>query len=304
MRDSNYRGLSSARVDAAKCSTRAFDGSIALAASDALPLELRCRAAVPTILKKWASKLSPPSKALRAAYRAAWTDAQCVAWGRRTSAKQVLRQAEKWLGPAASALQRGAEAAYSLRRVAYLAELCAQLEDTVLGATPEVLDRTDLEALMARAKKARTRTLQRARLMVGGDAVRAAQLARISGTPRDVSAMAKFLDGAAKVIAEWRDDELGEVLADDIGLDAASVTELEELAVALQDEGLPFMGVPQREGDAPVTNVLEGRVLRELRMLQLSFVDARKNRQDVPPLRVLAGLKGLLDPKSKPSRGQ
>ena len=155
---------------------------------------------------------------------------------------------------------------------------------------------------MARAKKARTRVLQRMAVMVGGDALRAAQYSELSGTPRDASAMVKFLVKAAELLRRWREDALGQALADDVGLDGASVSDLEALASELSDEAEPFLGVPQRAGDAPATNMLEGRVLRELRMLQLAFADARESGQRVPVLRVSTGLKTQLAPQRRPSK--
>lgn len=256
----------------------------------------------PSILKKWAAQVPAPSKTLREAYLTAWSDAQCAAWGKRTSAKLVLRQGMTWLPLAMGSLKRGDASAYSLRRVAFLVGLLVELEAMVLETSSQVPDRAPFETLMARATTARKVALQRAALMVGGDARRAAQLAEVWATPRDPRAMVKALSGLVTLLHRWREDTLSAALADDVGLDGAAVAELEDLCVELDRESEPFIGVPQRRGDAPATNVLEGRVLRELRMLQLAFEDARENGVRVPALRVLAGLKGLLAPKSKPSR--
>ncbi len=249
-----------------------------------------------SLVKMWVAKLPPPSKELREGYTLAWTEAQCVAWGERTSAPYVLRQAEQWLGLVARA--PGADALpYSKRRLAWLAELSSRLEDA-LAATEAPPDPTLRDELWRAAAALRTRAWTRAELLVGGDERRAAQLETAHLGGRDAASLVKSLQTLVQVFTAWREDRAGAALAEDVGVDEALLESLMSAAVRLDDEEYRHLGVSRRRADGPATNALEGRVLRELRALQLAVAAGREERLRLPVLRVLPKLRAFLAPQS------
>lgn len=249
-----------------------------------------------SLVKTWVAKLPPPSKELREGYTRAWTEEQCVAWGERTSAQQVLRQVERWLGPVANA-RDGDALPYSKRRLAWLAELASQLEDAI-AAVELPPDTTLRDELRRAAELVRNRALARAELLVGGDENRASDLKAAWLDGRDGAAVVKSLRALVKVLTAWRKERGGAALADDVGVTRDFLDALTTAADRLDAELFVHLGVSRRVADAPATNAVEGRVLRELRALQLAVIAAREDRLQIRALRVLPGLRAFLAPQS------
>lgn len=248
-----------------------------------------------SVVKTWVDTWEAPPKKLREAFLLAYSEAQCLAWGRRTSAALVLRQATLWLGRIYNA-RDVEQLPYSKRRLAWLASLVSQLEDIVEGAQSlPSLDARD--AMTKEAEQARSRLRRVAEVLVGGEATRVKQLAAVRTSSRDGRSVAQSARALVKVLRVWRGDELFAAVADDAGLTEEKLDALEDLAARLADESLRVTRWHDRGGDAPATNVLEGRVLRELRGLQLAVVAAREERLRFPVMHVLPGLSAFLAPQ-------
>ena len=72
---------------------------------------------------------------LRMAFRAAFTDEQCDAWGQKTRAENVVKEAEKFVATMARVLKDQTDSAYSRRRLTFLCELLVLLEDEISKTT-------------------------------------------------------------------------------------------------------------------------------------------------------------------------
>lgn len=244
-------------------------------------------------------KLSP---LLREGFKSMWTDKQCDAWARRTKAVDVLHQAYEWLTIAAGALSREhhEDVPYSTQRLAWLAELTVRLEDEIAG-TPKpdaVAARLARDAALEESKQVRARLRSRMVLLVGGDEERGAALAianKGSRTPAEVVAALQHL---GELLARWRRDARLRVLADEVGLDEALLVRAEGSARLLRDTELEAVSAGAVRGDAPSVNRVEGRVLRELRALQLAFAAAREEGLNVPALKVRSPMKSLLSSRN------
>lgn len=250
------------------------------------------------LLQRCRDRLPSPSATLRKGYRAAWSDAQCRAWGERVAATTVLRQAEAWLLTAERVVTK-VDTAYSPRRLAWLAELMLEL-DAAVAAQPTPPDRDALTRLTADARVTKTRLLRRMRLWAGGDEARNLALSGVDASSAELS---RSLGRLLELAARWRRDALGEALADDVGLTRAWLQAAEVQRAALVKEEEVHLGWSRRrQGDGPVIDVMEGRVLRELRALQLAFLAARKESKNAPVMRVFPGLRAFLAPQATRAR--
>ena len=84
-----------------------------------------------------------------------------------------------------------------------------------------------------------------------------------------------------------------------VRLEAVFVEEQKaELARLLRDAELQAASVATVRGDGPSLNRIEGRVLRELRALQLAFAAAKEEQLNVPTLKVRPALKSLLSSRN------
>lgn len=239
-------------------------------------------------MTKQLPKLSP---LLREGFRSMWTDKQCDAWARRTRAADVLHQAADWLEVASGALSREQheDVPYSKQRLAWLAELTLRLEEELEGLpSPDVLAaRQARDGALEESKQVRARLRSRMVLLVGGDEERGAALA-IANKGEVTSALTHL----AELLTRWRRDARLRVLADELGLDESMLVRAEGSARLLRDTELQAASAVT---DAPsVHNRVEGRVLRELRALQLAFGVAKEEGLNVPVLKVRTALKFLL----------
>lgn len=255
----------------------------------------RTREAPLSAAKRLSRQLPKLSPLLREGFKSMWTDKQCDAWARRAKAGDVLHQAHDWLTVAAAALAREDhdDVPYSKQRLAWLAELTAQLEDEVAGTPkPEVVAaRLAREGALEESKQVRARLHSRMVLLVGGDEERGAALA-IANKGSDVTAALTHL---RELLLRWRRDARLRVLADELGLDESMLIRAEESARLLRDTELKSVSAGEPRGvSSPISNHTEGRVLRELRALQLAFAAAREEKLDVPALKVRAALRSIL----------
>lgn len=217
-----------------------------------------------------------------------WTDKQCEAWARDAKAAEVLHQAQDWLGVAAGALAREdhQDVPYSKQRLAWLAELTVRLEEELAGTQKaEVVQaRQARDEALEESKQVRARLRSRMVLLVGGDEERGAALA-IANKGEVLGA----LKSLQELLTRWRRDARLRVLADELGLDESMLVRAESSVKLLREAESKAV-----VGPTPPVGRVEGRVLRELRALQLAFEAAREEKLKVPALKVRAQLKTLL----------
>lgn len=262
----------------------------------------RKREAPLSAAKKLARQLPKLSPLLREGFRSMWTEQQCDAWARRTKANDVLHQAQEWLLVADGALTRTRheDVPYSKQRLAWLAELTLSLEDQVAGTPkPEVVEaRRERDAALEEANQLRARLRSRMTLLVGGDEERGAALAIANKGSRTAEEVTSALAHLGELLKRWRQDARLRILADELGLDDSLLFRAEESARLLKDAALEAASVQTERGDSPSVNRIEGRVLRELRALQLAFSAAKEEGLQVPALKVKGPLKSLLSSRN------
>ncbi len=241
------------------------------------------------------------SSKLRGAFRLSFTDEQCDAWGLKTKAEVVLKEAEKWIATMDRALKRDPDVAYSRRRLAFLCELVVLLEDELARTT----SKNGGEHLSARsaalslANNARADLVRRLRAMAGG---RQKILGEVSQHQPDslgsVPDVQESLTALISLATRLRRDEMDEALADDVGLTESRLNAAYSALEALTGAGELSLNSAEYEGDAPSVNRIEGRVLRELRLAQRLFAEAKEAGVRAPTLAAGPALKGVLGPKS------
>lgn len=224
---------------------------------------------------------------LREAFRASFSDEQCDAWGERTKADAVQREAEKWLATLHATLKKGPVAGYSQRRLAWLCELIVALEDErSLKADGPDLDvaRGARASAMQVAVRHRANLLARLRLLAGGRDDLAVQISARSGGARTPQAVRDSLTGLIDLGTLWRRDAQLLLLADDADLSAARLSAAFDALENLSRADVASYDASSGAGDSAAVNRIEGRVLRELRHAQAAFELARENGQAVPVL--------------------
>lgn len=233
---------------------------------------------------------------LRMAYRAAFTDDQCEKWGEQTKAENVIREAEKWVVTMARSLKDGIDVAYSRRRLTFLCELLVLLEDEVSRTKDATMHdlRSTRSAALTVAVNSRRDLARRIRAVAGAQQKILQSLASIAPgnetSPTDVQdSLTATIDLALKL----RRDEVLEALADDVGLSEARLNSAYAALEALAGAREVALNAAAYEGDAPSVNVIEGRVLREMRLAQRLFNEAREARVNVPALIAGPSLKVL-----------
>ncbi|MGV3623840.1 MAG: hypothetical protein ACO1OB_23690 [Archangium sp.] len=216
---------------------------------------------------------------LRMAYRAAFTDQQCEKWGELTKAENVIKEAEKWVATLARTLRDDVESGYSRRRLTFLCELLVLLEDEMTNTSETAMRelRSTRGAALVVASNARKDLARRLRAIAGGQQQ---LLSKIAGaTPEDErspSAVQDSLTATIDIAVKLRRDEVLEALADDVGLTEARLNSAYAALEALAGVREVTLNAAAYEGDAPTVNVIEGRVLREMRLAQRLLKEARE----------------------------
>ena len=242
-----------------------------------------------SISKRLTRQLPKLSPLMREAFRSMWTDKQCEAWARKSKPSDVLAQSHDWLKVASSVLGQD-DVPYSVQRLAWLAELSLHLEEELAGRPkPELLAAQQArDAALEESKQVRARLRSKMVLLVGGDEERGAALA-IAGKG-EVGLSLKLLHD---LLTRWRRDARLRVLADELGLDESLLVRADGSMRLLHDSEVHAVSATQVH---PALHV-EGRVLRELRTLQLAFAAALEEGLKVPALKVRPALKALLSTK-------
>ncbi|MEW6431641.1 MAG: hypothetical protein AB1730_09025 [Myxococcota bacterium] len=227
----------------------------------------------------------------RKAYRAAFTDAQCEAWGQQTKAENVLADAERAVGAVAAKVKSGGVSGYSPRRLAWLCHLMADLEDAI--ASQKAADgseaRAERNAAVAVADRARKRLVAGLSSMAGGDASLRKQIADRNESSTVPHVLESSLTGLVQLALRWRRTEFGEVLADDAGITDEFLSSVSAVVDSLREANEHTYG----EGtgrDSAETNRVEGRVLRELSFLRKALATAKDLGDAVPAFPALKSL--------------
>lgn len=251
----------------------------------------RTREAPLSAAKKLSRQLPKLSPLLREGFRSLWTEKQCEAWAKKANPADVLRQAQEWLAVAAGALakEHAEDVPYSTQRLAWLAELTVRLEEEVAGKPrPDVVTAHQArDGAFEESTRLRARLRSRMELLVGGDEERRAALA-IANKGAVMAALAQLVE----LLARWRRDARLRLLADELGLDESLLLRAEGSAKLLKETELQVVNVATHPSHTPVA----GRVLRELRALQLAFSAAKEEGLAVPALKVLKPLHDVLSP--------
>lgn len=251
---------------------------------------------------KTLASLPALSARLRAAYRLSFTDEQCDAWGEKTRADVVLKEAEKWIASMNGSLKRDPDVAYSRRRLAFLCELVVLLEDEIARTTQKNggEHQSIRSAALSLASNARADLARRLRAMAGG---RQSILAEVSrhrpDNAKSVSDVQESLTALISLATRLRRDEVSEALADDVGLSESRLNAAYSALEALTGASELTLNAAAYEGDAPSVNRIEGRVLRELRLAQRLFAEAKEVGVSVPALVPSPALKAILGADSE-----
>lgn len=250
-------------------------------------VSMQGRAKRPSLAVRTLSELPALDGTLRAAFRAAFTDEQCDAWGNRTKASNVVKEAEKWVATMARTLKDDSDVAYSRRRLTFLCELLVLLEDELAATGDEASHelRSTRQAALAVASNARRDLVRRLRALAGGQQDLLAALNRV--TPNNETSatdVQESLTATIDLAVKVRRNELMERLADDMGLTEARLNSAYAALESLAGAREVALNAGAYEGDAPSVNRIEGRVLREMRLAQRLFNDAREAGLTVPAL--------------------
>lgn len=233
---------------------------------------------------------------LRAAFRSAFTDEQCDAWGEQTKADNVIKEAEKFVATMNRALKDNTDVTYSRRRLTFLCELLVLLEDEVAHTTDTTgADlRATRGAALAVANNARKDLARRLRALAGGQQKLLGEVAQVApaseGSPTDVQ---DSLTATIDLCVKLRRNEIMETLADDVGLSEARLNSAYAALEALAGARSVSLNAAANEGDAPSVNRIEGRVLREMRLAQRLFNESREAGVNVPALVAGPSLKAI-----------
>lgn len=233
---------------------------------------------------------------LRAAFRSAFTDEQCDAWGSQTKAENVIKEAEKFVATMNRALKDGTDVTYSRRRLTFLCELLVLLEDEVEHTKDsESADlRSTRSAALAVANNARKDLARRLRALAGGQQVILQEIAAVApGSDKSASDVQDSLTATIDLGMKLRRNELMEALANDVGLTEERLNSAYASLEALAGASSVSLNAGAYEGDAPSVNRIEGRVLREMRLAQRLFNESREMGVNVPALVAGPSLKSI-----------
>lgn len=233
------------------------------------------------------TSLPTPTEAQRRAFRAQFSDTRCAALGATTRAATVEAEALRFVqgaietlrGPAAESVR------YIPARLAWLLECVVTLTEQ---RTQDVRGRSDSSA----RKSERGVLEQKARLVSSdlslalqdvaeGDEGRLAALrnARAKVSPADD--VLGLLDAHTAVLADWlQGDEAVRTLLASARLDDGTLAAARDAADALRRARSTANSAGNPQVDGPAVNVVEGRVLYEMRLLRKVFSRARERTGD------------------------
>lgn len=239
---------------------------------------------------------------LRMAFRSAFTDEQCDAWGEKTKAENVIVEAEKFIATMARSLKDNTDVTYSRRRLAYLCELLVLLQDEVEHTRDTSMTglRSTRNAALAVAVNARRDLARRLRALAGGQQKLLQEVAKVApDDERSANDVQDSLTATIDLAQKLRRNDVTEALADDVGLTEARLNSAYAALEALAGAREVALNAAAYEGDAPSVNRIEGRVLREMKLAQRLFAESRDAGVTVPALVVGPSLKAIFGKDSE-----
>lgn len=235
----------------------------------------------PSLAVKLLSDLPALDDKRRRVYERAFSQEQCREWGEQTKAAAVAEEAGKLLPTIDSALKKDPLVGYSRHRFAYLCTLLSELEDAVAaqrtGDEDDAVRASRLEHSAAVHVADRLRKELVAGLLTvaaGHDAMRA-KISERNDNSRTPHVLVATMAGLLQLAQGLRRDPELELLCDDVGLDATKLGAAAAAMDSLAQVNQRTYGVVG-EDDAHETNIVEGRVLRELSVARSAFLRARE----------------------------
>lgn len=228
----------------------------------------------------------------RRAYTASFSADQCREWGSKTKAETVLTEAEHAVKAVSAAVKKGVDG-YSPSRFAWLCTQMAELQDAVAQQSGDG-ERSTRYAATSIASRIRTKLSHGLLDAASGNEAMIAEINSRNEGDTTPGSLETTITGLVQLALRLRHVPEGEVLADDAGLtesflSSASAT-LDSLRASNELTYSPA-SVNDENDDAEVTNIIEGRILRELHHLREVLVRAKARGIAVPPFPPLKSLK-------------
>lgn len=251
---------------------------------------------------KLLTSLPPLDERRRRVYRAAFTDEQCDAWGKRTKAENVEGEAERFVGTLDSILKKGDIGGYSRYRLSWLCHLVGELNDAVDadGAGSADSSRTERAAAVAIADKARRRIVNGLLSVAQGNKSFTKQITDRNEANQAPHALESTLTGLLQLAVQARRSEDGALLSDDAGLTEEFLSSVSAITEALRESNEATYS-EDRGTDSARTNRIEGRVLREMAFALSTMRRAREAGEAVPAIVPGKHLLGLVKTKDDAS---
>jgi hypothetical protein len=226
----------------------------------------------------------------RRAYTASFSAEQCLEWGSKTKATQVLADAEKAVGAVASAVKQGLDG-YSRERLAWVCTQMAMLQDAIArqaGHSGGAV--TSRYAAVSIASRIRTKLAHGLLDAASGHQDLITEIHNRNETEASSSTLETSITGLLQLAMRLRHVPEGEVLADDAGLTEAFLSSASSMLDTLRASNDAVYGTGSG-ADSDETNAVEGRVLRELAHLREVLARAQARGVVVPSFPALATLK-------------
>jgi hypothetical protein len=257
-------------------------------------------AAAPKLKETTASKLLPTLPPLndlrRRTYGGFFTAEQCKAWGAKTKAAAVLADADKAVGTLAPAVLKGIDG-YAAARFSWLANLVVELADAVehqQAAASEGADtRSNRTAAVAVANRTRLKLAHGLVAAAGSNHDLLKLVASRNDSNVSPGALETSITGLLQLAVALRRTPEGALLAGDAGLTEAFLSSASAIADSLHSSNAATW-LAGREQDTEETNLIEGRVLRELNYLRVALNRAKERGASVPTFPTLTSMKAFL----------
>ncbi len=244
----------------------------------------------------------------RAAFTAQFTPAECIRLGAQTRSAAVRECAVTWAAGVLGAVT-GPEkelVPYAPERLAFVLECIVELDavraqDAKKSAASTVL-RSARDLARTRLSQVRRRLLPVLMRAAKGNAAASAEVAQLrdhgASDRESAEGMQSLVRVARKLLTGTSAQKL---VANSMGLTAARVDAADAAAQSLlnarDDVSAGASGTPQK--DSREVNLVEGRVLHEMRAMKASIADARKAGASVPLLVPTAGVAHVFNKKAK-----
>jgi hypothetical protein len=226
----------------------------------------------------------------RRAYTASFTADQCREWGSKTKAAQVLTDAEKAVTQVSAAVLKGIDG-YSASRFAWLCTQMAELQDAIAHqAGDEAPSTSSRHAATSIAARIRTKLAHGLLDAASGNQALINEVHSRNEHQNTPSVLETSITGLLQLALRLRHVPEGEVLADDAGLTEPFLSSASAMIDSLRASNDETYGTGV-EHDTDETNIVEGRVLRELNHLSEVLDRAKARGVAVPAWPVLATLK-------------